>query len=245
MNVKYKIQRSFNRAADSYDDHCHAQLRAGIKLTHLIKSCQPHAERIIDLGCGTGITTQIIASQYCFQEFHAIDISTSLLMKAHDRLNPLKINVYELDFEKITNNNLLPFDIVYSNMALQWSSDISNTLSTVRRLLTNHGMLAFTLPLSGTFRELQHHFSINQFPNINTIQHYLTSAGYHVLQSESENITLKFPHVIHALKSIKQTGANHAHHRIHKGLKGKSHLQQINSNELTYEIGYFIASKSA
>jgi len=244
MNVKNKIQRSFNRAADSYDDNCHAQLRAGIKLTHLIKSCQPHAERIIDLGCGTGITTQIIASQYCFQEFHAIDISTSLLMKAHHRLSQLKINVYEMDFENITNNNYLPFDIIYSNMALQWSSNILNTLTMLRGLLTDNGNLAFSLPLSGTFRELQHHYAINHFPDINIIQQYLISAGYRILISEAENIRLTFPHVVHALKSIKQTGANYACHRIHKGLNGKSHLKQINSNELTYEIGYFIASKT-
>ena len=74
-NYKNKIQHSFNRAASSYDDHCHAQQRAGSKLIQLIKPLHAQAERVLDLGCGTGMTTQQLASQYDYQDFHAIDIS--------------------------------------------------------------------------------------------------------------------------------------------------------------------------
>lgn len=247
MNIKHKIQQSFNRAADSYDESCHAQLRAGIKLAHMIKSCHAQAGRIIDLGCGTGLTTQIMASQYCYRDFHAIDISTLLLMKAYQRLNKLNIHVHEMDFENITIDFLkldAGFDIVYSNMALHWSSDIFSTLVKLHKIINTNGSLAFSLPLTGTFKELKPHYTINPFPDINIIHHYLASAGFTILMSESENIRLTFPHAIQALKSIKQTGANCTHHSTHKGLHGKSYLNHANFNELTYELGYFLARKS-
>ena len=85
---------------------------------------------------------------------------------------------------------------------------------------------------------------MNHFFDSESITSYLTQCVYNLLVQETENITLTFSHPMHALKSIKQIGANYVSHRIHKGLSAKSPFAKMDTNELTYVIGYFIARKS-
>ena len=84
---------------------------------------------------------------------------------------------------------------------------------------------------------------MNHFNDIETITNMLKQCGFQIVVQETENITLTFTHTIHALKSIKQIGANYVTHRTHKGLSTKSTFKQMNANQLTYVIGYFIARR--
>lgn len=236
------IQQTFDKAADSYDAHCHAQQQAGIKLAHMLKSLQPTAKQILDLGCGTGITTEFLASQYSYNGFHALDIAPALLSKAHARLRSFDIKTYTMDFDHLS----LPhhaFDIIYSNMALQWSKNLPVLFANAQSLLAENGKLAFSLPLTGTFQELQTHCAINALPNYQQIINLLTDCGYSLLTHATENIILRFTHPMQALKSIKHIGANYVYQRPHKGLHNKSYFKQMNANQLTYVIGYFVARR--
>ena len=147
---KNKIQHSFDRAANSYDKHCHAQKSAGLKLTHLLKSHHSQAEHLLDLGCGTGTTTQFLADQYQYLDFHAIDISQGLLNKAHERLDKSGIQFHNMDFDHLTAFNT-NFDIIYSNMALQWSTNLF-FFNKYYLLLHENGTLAFSIPYWNIYR---------------------------------------------------------------------------------------------
>jgi len=238
--IKNKIQQAFNRAADTYDENCHAQQQTGIKLIHLLKPLHTQANRLLDLGCGTGMTTQILASQYDSADFHAVDIATELLKKAKYRLPHAKI--HEMDFDSLSGFDSR-FDIIYSNMALQWSTDLLSLLTNTHSLLHDNGSLAFSIPLTGTFKELKPHSAVNHFYDNEIILNTLIHSGYDVLINETENITLTFQNAMHALKSIKHIGANHVRERGQKSFSKKSHFEQLNFSELTYVIGYFIARK--
>src|SRR5437868_14040525 len=87
MMLKNNIPHACDRAANSYDEHSHAQKSAGVKLIQLLKTHQPQAKYILDLGCGTIMTTELLAAQYHYQHFHALDIAEKLLAKATARLN--------------------------------------------------------------------------------------------------------------------------------------------------------------
>jgi malonyl-CoA O-methyltransferase len=240
--IKNKIQQAFDRAADSYDDHSHVQQQVGMKLIQLIKLAQPNAESLLDLGCGTGITTQALAAQYQYRDFQAIDIAPSLLKKAYERLHEKKIKINEMNFDRLSND-YSSFDIIYSNMALQWSINLSILLQNLRSLLHEKAHLAFSIPLAGTFMELEPHCALNPFYEMEAISDFLIQHQYEIIKQEKENIILEFNHPLTALKSIKQIGANHVHQREHKGLKTQSSFAKFHAKKLTYVIGYFIARK--
>lgn len=242
MTASHKIQQAFDRAANSYDEHSLIQQQTGMTLTRLLQNQQPRADSLLDLGCGTGITTQFLASHYQYQTFHAIDIAPRLLTKANLRLKSLGIHVYALDFDQLPDT-LTSFDIVFSNMALQWSNHLAATLQRLQDFLQDKGTLAFSLPLSGTLHELQSHCETNFFHEAKDITNILNEQGYLLIAEHTDTHTLNFADTRQALHSIKQMGANHVRQRMHKGLITPSAFRHWDIQTLTWRIGYFIARK--
>jgi malonyl-CoA O-methyltransferase len=239
MTRQQQIKHAFNRAHDLYDQHCALQEQVGHTLLALIKQQCDQADSIIDLGCGTGLITEKLTQLYAYQQFHAVDIASGLLAKARTRL-PVNIIFHETDFNTLPKHD---FDLVFSNMALHWSDDIDATLRSIQPLLKPQATLAFSLPIAGTLAELNNHYAINAFPEVEHITQALTTVGCEVKAFQYEEITRSFPSTLAALKSIKQVGASHAS-RTHKHLLGKSFLLQQDIRQLTYLIGYFIAEKT-
>lgn len=231
----HHIQRAFNRAADSYDVHCQVQLAAGARLLSLLTGSPQH---ILDLGCGTGIVTEKLAQQFPCADIHAIDIASSLLNIAKQRLIPYRAYCHEGDFHYF--DSTLKFDLIFSNMALHWSNDIITVIKNVKRYLSPHGMLAFSIPVSGTFRELQSHFSINSFVDLDFLTTQLNQSGFSIENCFQEKIIQHFPDTISALKSIKAVGANFTQQKSCKNSYGKTWLKNVEIRQLTYELGYIV-----
>lgn len=235
------VRQVFNRAHHTYDSHANLQNKVGNKLIKLLKpSLLTHPVTIIDLGCGTGHITQQLASQLHYQEFYAIDIAEQLLNIANDKLKPLGIHTQQFDFHHSFKFNY--FHLVFSNMALQWSTNFYQALIATTQSLHQHGILAFSLPLDGTFIELNGKFSLNKFFPENEIKKYLNQLGYDLATQQSEKIIYNFPHTLAALRSIKNVGANFVREKKTKHLQKKSLLQH-DIRKLTYNIGYFIGYK--
>lgn len=243
---KEQIKKSFNKAKHTYDKHCQLQQLIG---KHLIKLIKLHSVRfaeklpqIIDLGCGTGIVTEILAQQINYQFFYAVDMANFFVLMAKKRLAYLGIEVYEYDFDQLPPQPA--FDIIFANMSLHWSPSLYATLKVIIHALSTQGILAFSIPLPGTFIELQQHLAVNHFLNSAEIIKHLQTCGGHVQMNHVEKITLQFDSTLSALMSIKNVGANYVHKRNQSGLCGKSFLQQFAHKQLTYVIGYFIVTRN-
>lgn len=234
-----KIQHHFNRASHTYDYHCQLQKETGSRLIHLCKMYHPQSKGILDLGCGTGLMTEQLARSYQYENFHAIDISISLLMKARERLKPYHINIYEYNFDKLKLTE--KFNLIFSNMALHWSNDLAKILQSTHTLLQTDGCLAFSIPLAGSLHELQSNYSINTFYNSSEIFSLLHENNFEILNQAEETLTYSFSSTRDALFSLKKVGASHVNTRLHSGLSSRFDLKTI--NQLTYVIGYFILKK--
>ena len=243
MNSIASIKKAFNRSQLSYDEHCMVQQYSGEKLLSLIRnnSIMP---RILDLGCGTGLMTQKLATAFNYHDFHALDIANQLLVKARERLLPFHIHTYEADFNHLPDY-AEPFDLIFSNMSLQWSTNLHTTLSNLAALLSSSGLLAFSIPLAGTFAELHPHFSLNNFIDLASFTQQLNELHYDSVIAHQEKLTLQFENTLSTLQSIKHVGANCVVNKSHRGLRGKAFINQCNLRELTYVIGYFVVTKKA
>lgn len=244
MKDTHQIKKFFNQAKHTYDDHCQLQLDIGHTLINTIKNISSSYAATIDLGCGTGLVTEKLAKTISYQHLHAIDIANELLTKAHQRMTALNVTLYEADFNHL-NINDLQFDLAFSNMALQWSADLNQTLLAIANCVKTNGTLAFSIPLPGTLIELKHYYALNHFLSTESIARSLQSSGFTLIHQHTDTITLPFDSLYLALKSIKNMGANYTGKHLHKGLRGKSFLHLHVLQRLTYHIGYFIAKKTS
>lgn len=101
--------------------------------------------KAIDLGCGTGEQTAILADKFKEADFLGVDSSAEMLEKsktlATDRLH----------FRKATTEETLAsgekWDLIFSNAALQWSNDHATLFPELIQLLNSKGQFAVQMPV--------------------------------------------------------------------------------------------------
>lgn len=103
-------------------------------------------ERILDIGCGPGNSTDILAGRWPKAEVTGIDSSASMIEKARNDHPALRW--IEKDAGKDLSD-LGTFDIVFSNAALQWIPDHDRLIPHIFSLLKKDGILAVQVPNNG------------------------------------------------------------------------------------------------
>jgi malonyl-ACP O-methyltransferase BioC len=145
---KQAIRQKFSRAADSYDDY--AKVQTGVARKLAVKLALPDAEpgirTILEIGCGTGNFTALLAAKFPAARIVALDFSPEMLVVA--RRKPLNNNVEFLCAEGEAFLGTAPeksFDLVAANGSMQWFSDIERALHNISRILTPGGTMSCTL----------------------------------------------------------------------------------------------------
>ncbi|MBS1369532.1 MAG: methyltransferase domain-containing protein [Lentisphaeria bacterium] len=92
-------------------------------------------QKILDLGCGTGDLTAVLAAKGA--DVLGIDNSAEMIVKArygHPELMFAEIDALELPYDE-------EFDTVFSNSVFHWIPDVDRLLSEIRRALKPGGKL--------------------------------------------------------------------------------------------------------
>lgn len=235
-----KIKHAFNRAAQTYDQHCQLQKKVADALLALLNSQATLPKNIIDIGCGTGINTEQLVNLYPHSDVYALDFADKLLQSAKSRLTGKNVQFIESDFDSWEGRQG-GFDVIYSNLALHWSVDLPSTLNKLISLLNPNGVLVFSIPLVGTLVELSEKLLVRGFYSNEEIGNLISKFNF---LSNTDIITLHYPDSFSALKSIKAVGASFVKPSTKHGLHGKAFLNNLQLRELTYVIGYFIVKKN-
>jgi malonyl-CoA O-methyltransferase len=231
------LKKLFNKAHYTYDNEARLQKTVGDQLFEIIQHKSSQYQNIIDIGCGTGYVTKRFAERLQYQSFHALDIADNLLNLAKTRLKNFPIQFLEKDFRLFQSK--LSFDLIYSNMALHWSENMTDVIANLLTSLKKNGLLAFSIPLAGTFKEISSYVNTIDFIDQEKILNEWQVSFY-----ETQKIVLEFPSMLQALQSIKKIGANYTG-KNRKGLHNNPFLKKIllnpshDSTTLTYHIGYF------
>lgn len=101
--------------------------------------------KAIDLGCGTGEQTAILADK--FKEAHFLGVDSSAEMLAQSKA----LETDHLHFRKATTEETLAsgekWDLIFSNAALQWSNDHEILFSELIKLVNPKGQFAVQMPV--------------------------------------------------------------------------------------------------
>jgi malonyl-CoA O-methyltransferase len=117
------------------------------------------------------------------------------------------------------------------------------TIHELTKQLATDGLIAFSLPIEGTFVELPPE-SRNHFFSLAKLKTFLSKAGLQMLSVSENTYLLHFDSMLDAIKSIKATGASYV---VNNQMisSSKSMLLAKQPTTLTYCIGFLIAEKQA
>jgi trans-aconitate 2-methyltransferase len=111
-------------------------------LTAYIKPAK--AMKAIDLGCGTGEQTAILADKFKEANFLGVDSSAEMLEKSK------LLETENLHFRQSTINDILEsdekWDLIFSNAALQWEDDHNSLFPKLITLINPQGQFAVQMP---------------------------------------------------------------------------------------------------
>lgn len=166
-------------------------------------------ERVLDVGCGTGVVTRLAAAAVApGGSVAGLDMNPGMLAVAKS-VTPsgLAIDWHEADAQDIP----LPdgaFDVVLCQMSLQFLPDPHRGLAEMRRVLTPGGRLVLNVPGSpaavfeSLAREMGRHVApqaegfvraVFALDNPDELAHLLVEAGFEDVQVHEETVDLSLP----------------------------------------------------
>lgn len=156
-NQRQRVLAAFGRAADTYDGSAQLQRRVATKVGRLAHEAVVRATRVLEIGCGTGFLSEIVAHTNPDADFLFTDISPLMVEACRQRLSTqgVQASYLVMDGEFFSQDPLLQegFDAIVSSMAFQWFEDFPAALSRLVSLLRPGGRLVFSTLGSGSFRE--------------------------------------------------------------------------------------------
>lgn len=101
--------------------------------------------RVLDLGCGTGVTTKALVDRVGPDgRVLAVDSSAAMLDTARANVKAANVSWHEGDAGAVDRLVGGPVDAAVSNMAF-WQFELAPTLASVARLLAGDGCLTFSI----------------------------------------------------------------------------------------------------
>jgi trans-aconitate 2-methyltransferase len=103
----------------------------------------PEAARVVDLGCGPGNSTELLANRFPQAQVVGTDNSEAMLASARERLPQARFELS--DIATWAPQDQAP-DLIYANAALQWVPDHEQLIPRLFAALAPGGVLAIQMP---------------------------------------------------------------------------------------------------
>jgi len=130
---------------EKYNQFKNIRYQPFFDLAHLISA--DGLKNAVDIGCGTGEQTKILSEKFDKATFLGIDPSPEMLAKSSElESNNLHFKRSTAE-EFITANTNQRWDLIFSNAALQWSTDHETLFPGLIALLSDTGQLAIQMPV--------------------------------------------------------------------------------------------------
>jgi malonyl-CoA O-methyltransferase len=256
---KQQVRRSFSRAASSYDAAAVLQREVCQRMLERLDYIRLQPTRVLDVGSGTGWGTRQLTAKYADAQVIPLDIALGMLQLSRGQtswwrklLSPPPAVCADVEALPFAANS---FEMVWSNLALQWCNDLPATIVDLHRILKPDGLLMFSTFGPDTLKELRRafhgvdeHSHLNRFADMHDVGDMLSHGGFAEPVMDMEYLTLTYDDVRGVLHDLKAIGAHNATAGRGQGLMGKqawarlveNYEQQRRDGKLpaTYEVIY-------
>jgi malonyl-CoA O-methyltransferase len=233
------IQRAFDAAAQSYDEHAVLQHEVADRLLSRLSYLKVEPRVILDIGAGTGQPTGKLMKHFPAAYMLALDLSPRMLQKTRKQGR-----LFRRPAVICGHSQQLPLadssvDMVFSSLALQWCDQPELAFAEIRRVLKPDGVLLFSTFGPDTLKELRSSWAavdsgqhVHTFMDMHDLGDFMVQAGMQEPVMEREEITLTYRHVRDVMRDLKYIGASNALHGRSRGLLGRRKFGQL---ETAYE----------
>jgi len=202
----------FSRAAAVYHTRAELQRAVARKLLQYL-SGPVEAERILELGCGTGFLTGNLLEFLARARIDAIDISATMIeqarraVAANERIHWHVCDVWDYQAGAV-------YDLISSSSSLQWMQPLDALFCRLASMLKPGGRLLCSLMVEGTLGELHrlrreiapHKSPRDRLPTIAATVACLQSAGFWVSRSGQDALQTEHNSTEDLLRAIKELG---------------------------------------
>ena len=246
------VAHRFSKAAVQYNSIASVQrIIAKQALANLPVDLQGTA---LDIGCGTGIHTQTLASKGAAAT--GVDIAEGMLAQARKMYSdPIFVEGSAVDLPFSDSQ----FSTVFSSMALQWVSDTRLVANEIARVLEKSGIAELAIMVAGSFSELKTARKVAQLPQAET---YMPTTAQWVNGFKQSGLSLQrvitkgyvdtHCDIMSLLRSVKGVGAGETGRKqppltrrdIKKLAMAYSNMSGVESKlPLTYRVSHFRLEK--
>jgi malonyl-CoA O-methyltransferase len=248
-----RVRRAFERAASTFDSAAVLHHEIGQRMAERLALVKLRPEVILDAGCGTGDAAAELRTRFPSAWLVGLDLAWPMLMAAQRRTTTTAAPERSILGRWLGNRGeaqgsasfvcadagRLPlagggFDLVWSNLALQWINEPSRAFSEFQRVLRVGGLLMFTTFGPDTLLELRAAFAgvdgathVHRFIDMHDLGDMLVHAGFAEPVMDMEKLTLTYRDASGLLRDLKATGAQNATIGRPRGLMGRERWQRV------------------
>lgn len=245
------VQASFARAAASYDAAAVLQREIAQRLSERLDGMRLNPQRILDVGSGTGFARPLLAARFPLATRLAFDLAPAMLQYEREHARA-RFGAFAQAWKKLqahwrgarthyvcADMHALPcatasVDLIWSNVALQWSDAPQAVFEDCRRILRPEGLLLFSTFGPDTLQELGRAFAavdgephVNRFVDMHDLGDALLAAGFTGPVMEMERIVLTYADLKSVLRDLQDIGAHTVLERQRVGLMGRARWQAL------------------
>lgn len=235
------VRRSFDRASRTYDAAAAVQAEIRNRLLERLDVVRLQPTAVLDLGAGTGHSSRELKRRYSAAQVIALDSSLAMLRESARqqrflrRFAPVWGDAHSLPARSQS------FDLVLSNLMLEWCHDPDAVLGEVARVLRPKGLFMFTTLGPDTLKEVRELWRgvdpfthAHRFIDMHDYGDALVRAGFAEPVMDTERLTVTYPDLPALLKEIRSSGARNIAQGRPRGLTGRARgeLVRLRSEEL-------------
>lgn len=257
---KQLMREAFEKAAPHYDDVAVLQREVGSRLLERLALFRHQPKMILDVGSGTGFCSHGLATHYGKARVVSLDLAHAMVSRTRQRFSRWKRLLRNHAFV-CGDADLLPFadnsfDMIFSNLTVQWCNDLDTTFREFRRVLKPGGLLLFSTLGPDTLKELRDSWArvddrvhVNSFIDMHDVGDALVKSRFADPVMDMEQITFTYRDGMTLMRDLKELGAHNVNSGRNRGLTGKQKLKavleayesfRLESGELpaSYEVVY-------
>jgi malonyl-CoA O-methyltransferase len=244
------VRRHFARAAATYDRAAVLQREVAARMAERLDVVRLAPGVVLDAGCGTGDAQAEFAARFPAARYVALDVALPMLDAARAKADLRRSALARIfatfigarggDEPRFVCGDVaaLPFaagtfDLVWSNLALQWVSELARALAEINRVLSVDGLVTFSTFGPDTLKELRsafagvdRHAHVVRFADMHDIGDMLVDAGFADPVMHMEMLTLTYGDSPALMRDLKALGATNAAQARPRALMGRRRWQR-------------------